>query len=50
MQDAFEEKAVELKEDTLDEPMGDDELDWEEILLDGFEVGGQRQQYEEREV
>ena len=44
MQDAFEEKAVELKEDTLDEPMGDDELDWEEILLDGIEVGGQRQQ------
>ena len=50
MQDAFEEKEVELKEDTLDEPMGDDEVDWEEILLDGFEVGGQRQQYEEREV
>ncbi|MBR44361.1 MAG: RNA polymerase sigma-54 factor [Gemmatimonadetes bacterium] len=50
MQDAFEEKEVELKEDTLDEPMGDDEFDWEEILLDGFEVGGQRQQYEAREV
>tara|TARA_A100001037_G_scaffold37824_1_gene29230 strand:- start:4429 stop:5856 length:1428 start_codon:yes stop_codon:yes gene_type:complete len=50
MQDAFEEKEVELKEDTLDEPMGDDEVDWEEILLDGFEVGGQRQQYEAREV
>ncbi len=50
MQDAFEEKEVELKEDTLDEPMGDDEIDWEEILLDGFEVGGQRQQYEAREV
>ncbi|MDX2191930.1 MAG: RNA polymerase factor sigma-54 [Gemmatimonadales bacterium] len=27
----------------------EDETDWEEILLNGFEVGGQRQQYEELE-
>ncbi len=26
-----------------------DEIDWEEILLDGFDAGGRRQQYEERE-
>lgn len=49
MQDADDGKEVELKEDTLDEPMGDDQVDWEEILLDGFEVGGHRQQYEHRE-
>ena len=40
---------VELKSDTTDEPMGDDEVDWEEILLDGFDVGGRRQQYEHRD-
>ncbi len=50
MQDDFEEKEVELKEDTLDEPTGGDEVDWERILLEGFEVGGQRQQYEAREM
>lgn len=27
----------------------DDGIDWEEILLDGFETGGRRPQYEERE-
>jgi len=27
----------------------DDEIDWEEILLDGFDVGGRRQQYEQKE-
>jgi RNA polymerase sigma-54 factor len=42
-------KEVELKEDTADEPMSDDAVDWEEILLDGFDVGGRRQQYEHRE-
>jgi RNA polymerase sigma-54 factor len=26
-----------------------DEIDWEEILLEGFDTGGRRQQYEERE-
>jgi RNA polymerase sigma-54 factor len=41
-------KDVELKEDTKDEPLGDD-VDWEEILLDGFDVGGRRQQYEHKE-
>jgi len=43
------EKEVELKEDTADEPMSDNEVDWEQILLDGFDVGGRRQQYEHRE-
>src|ERR1041384_7656196 len=27
----------------------EDEVDWEEILLNGFEVGGQREQYEQLE-
>jgi len=41
-------QEVELKEDTPDEPLGDD-VDWEEILLDGFDVGGRRQQFEQHE-
>jgi RNA polymerase sigma-54 factor len=41
-------QEVELKEDTPDEPLGDD-VDWEEIILDGFDVGGRRQQYEQKE-
>jgi RNA polymerase sigma-54 factor len=49
MVEADEQKEVELKEDTPDEPMGDDGVDWEEILLDGFDVGGHRQQFEQRE-
>jgi RNA polymerase sigma-54 factor len=27
----------------------DDEIDWEEILLNGFEAGGRREEYEDRE-
>lgn len=49
MQEAVEQKEVELKEDSTDEPMSDDDVDWEEILLDGFDVGGRRQQYEHKE-
>jgi RNA polymerase sigma-54 factor len=48
MTEADVQQEVELKEDTKDEPLGDD-VDWEEILLDGFDVGGRRQQYEHRE-
>ena len=43
MEEADVQKEVELKEDTADEPMGDNDVDWEEILLDGFDVGGRRQ-------
>jgi len=42
------EKEVELKEDTKDEPVNED-VDWEEILLEGFDVGGRRAEYEERD-
>jgi RNA polymerase sigma-54 factor len=48
MSEADEQQEVELKEDTKDEPLGD-EVDWEEILLDGFDVGGRKQQYEHKE-
>ena len=46
--EADEKQEVELKEDSKDEPLGD-EVDWEEILLDGFDVGGRRQEYEHKE-
>ncbi|MFN5581089.1 RNA polymerase factor sigma-54 [Gemmatimonas sp.] len=31
------------------EKTGDDDVDWEAVLLDGFETGGQREEHEERE-
>ncbi|MDB4948694.1 MAG: polymerase sigma-54 factor, RpoN [Gemmatimonadetes bacterium] len=40
-----EEVVEKEKEDEKDE----DEIDWEEILLNGFETGGRREEYEERE-
>jgi len=46
--EAETQQEVELKEDIKDEPLGDD-VDWEDILLDGFDVGGRRQQYEQKE-
>jgi RNA polymerase sigma-54 factor len=37
-------------EPVADEPVkAKDEIDWEEILLDGFETGGVREEHEERE-
>jgi RNA polymerase sigma-54 factor len=39
-----EEEATPEKEEKED-----DEIDWEEILLNGFEAGGRREEYEERE-
>ena len=41
-------EEVELKEEPK-EKKADEEIDWEEILLDGFDAGGRRQQYEQRE-
>lgn len=40
-------EEVELVEEQPDDPV--DEVDWEEILLDGFEVGGRREEFEHRE-
>ncbi|BAH38659.1 RNA polymerase sigma factor [Gemmatimonas aurantiaca T-27] len=31
------------------EKSGDDEVDWEAVLLDGFETGGQREEHEQQE-
>jgi len=42
------EEAAEQKEEKEKEK-ADDEIDWEEILLNGFEAGGRREEYEERE-
>jgi RNA polymerase sigma-54 factor len=47
MQEADVQEEVELNEESKEEP--DEEIDWEEILLDGFDAGGRRQQYEQRE-
>jgi RNA polymerase sigma-54 factor len=38
---------VQLEEEKKEKE--EDEIDWEEILLDGFDAGGRKQQYEEKE-
>jgi len=43
-----EDELVEEKQDEKEED--EDEMDWEEILLNGFDVGGRRSQYEDREA
>jgi RNA polymerase sigma-54 factor len=48
MAEAEVQKEVQLKEEAKEEP-ANGEVDWEEILLEGFEVGGRRAQYEQRE-
>ncbi len=50
MTEADVDDELELADDDKDEAPDDDEVDWEEILLDGFDVGGRREQYEAREV
>jgi RNA polymerase sigma-54 factor len=37
------------KEAQKEKDKKEDEIDWEEILLDGFEAGGRRQEYEDKE-
>ena len=48
MAEADVEDEVELEEEKKNEEK-EDEIDWEEILLDGFDAGGRKAQYEERE-
>ncbi len=48
MSEADVEDDVELGEDDKDDTP-DDEIDWEGILLDGFDVGGRREEYEQVE-
>ena len=47
--EAEEPESVEQQEAEVTENEHTDEADWEEILLDGFQVGGARPGYEERE-
>jgi RNA polymerase sigma-54 factor len=39
-------EVIDSKED---KEKNDDEIDWEEILLDGFDAGGRKQEYEQKE-
>ena len=42
-----EEEDFQVDDEGQEEP--EDEMDWDEILLDGFDVGGHRERYEPRE-
>jgi RNA polymerase sigma-54 factor len=44
-----EEMPEKTTEEQQEEVKKDDEVDWEEILLNGFDVGGQKEQYEQLE-
>ncbi len=46
-EEAEVEEVVEQEQEK--EKDSDEEIDWEEILLNGFEAGGRREEYEERE-
>ncbi|MEE8447439.1 MAG: RNA polymerase factor sigma-54 [Gemmatimonadota bacterium] len=43
------EEELKEEEEEEEEETAEDEIDWEEILLNGFDVGGRRAEYEERE-
>ena len=42
-------EETEAQAEAADEKNKSDEIDWEEILLDGFDAGGRREEHEERE-
>src|SRR5690242_16085974 len=44
-----EEEETPEAEAATEEDKANDEIDWEEILLDGFDAGGRREEHEERE-
>ena len=48
MSDADAQQEVELKEEAA-EQSDENEIDWEEILLDGFDAGGRKAEYEHKE-
>ena len=49
-EEGSEEEAVEAEAPAeTEEKSSNDEIDWEEILLDGFDAGGRREEHEERE-
>ncbi len=47
--DLIEPSEDELEEEKEEQEEPQDEVDWEEILLNGFDVGGRRAEYEEKE-
>jgi RNA polymerase sigma-54 factor len=49
MQEADVEELEMVDKEREKEKEEDEEIDWEEILLNGFEAGGRREEYEERE-
>ena len=44
-----EEETTEAEAAAEEKTSTNDEIDWEEILLDGFDAGGRREEHEERE-
>lgn len=44
-----EDELAKDREKEKEKEQEDDEIDWEEILLDGFDAGGRRAEYEEKE-
>jgi RNA polymerase sigma-54 factor len=44
-----EEPLVDAEDLTADDEKEEEEIDWEEILLDGFDAGGRKQEYEQKE-
>lgn len=45
----LEEPLVDEEDLTADDEMDEEEIDWEEILLDGFDAGGRKAEYEQKE-
>jgi RNA polymerase sigma-54 factor len=48
-EEASEEEEVSEEQQAAEEKTTNDEIDWEEILLDGFDAGGRREEHEDRE-
>jgi RNA polymerase sigma-54 factor len=48
-EDEEEEEEATEQESPAESEKQNDEIDWEEILLDGFDAGGRREEHEERE-
>ena len=48
-EESAEEEGTEVEAAPEEEKANNDEIDWEEILLDGFDTGGRREEHEERE-
>ncbi len=54
IEDEEEQQATDTTQDNQEKEREkaekENEIDWEDVLMDGFQVGGSRQEYEEREV